>query len=27
VANILDKLEIENRIQAAVFAVRTGIAR
>jgi len=27
VANILDKLAIENRIQAAVFAVRTGIAR
>ena len=27
VANILDKLEIENRIQAAVFAVRAGIAR
>lgn len=27
VASILDKLEIDNRIQAAVFAVRTGIAR
>jgi DNA-binding NarL/FixJ family response regulator len=27
VANILDKLSIENRIQAAVFAVRVGITR
>jgi DNA-binding NarL/FixJ family response regulator len=27
VSNILDKLAIENRIQAAVFAVRTGIVR
>jgi NarL family two-component system response regulator LiaR len=27
VASILDKLAIENRIQAAVFAVRAGIAR
>lgn len=27
VSHILDKLEIENRIQAAVFAVRTGIVR
>jgi two-component system NarL family response regulator len=27
VASILDKLAIENRIQAAVFAVRTGISR
>jgi two-component system, NarL family, response regulator LiaR len=27
VASILDKLAIENRIQAAVFAVRVGISR
>jgi DNA-binding NarL/FixJ family response regulator len=27
VASILGKLDIENRVQAAVFAVRTGIAR
>jgi DNA-binding NarL/FixJ family response regulator len=27
VAHILEKLAIENRVQAAVFAVRTGIAR